>query len=345
MLQFGVGAIFLALNAALIYISLGVSALDIPDSAGDVVQYAGAINLLVTALNSLLSLVTTFKMNRPHLEMVYQFLDLPEEQHDITTDTECSSKSLSIIEFENVSFQYPGQKQLTLKNVSLRFEQGKRYTIVGFNGAGKSTIIKLLCRLYQPTSGVIKLDGIDIAKIPYSDYIKNIGVLFQDYRLFSTSIQENIILTRQYDKDIFETAITDTGAVELLNKFPPDSILFKDYEEKGVHPSGGELQKIALARTLYTDAEVLVLDEPTAALDPISEFEVFRQFNAVSQKKTVIYTSHRMATCQFSDKVYVIHNGEVVQCGTHQELLYNEDGLYYELWNAQAQYYNINTTT
>ena len=217
---------------------------------------------------------------------------------------------------------------------------GTKTAIVGKNGAGKTTFIKLLCRLYEPTEGQILLNGIDIRYYDYKDYADLFAVVFQDFNLFSFSIAENVASNGSYDEARVIDCLNRAGFADRLAKLE-NGIKSNIYqqEEGGVEISGGEAQKIAIARALYKDAPLVILDEPTSALDPVSEYEIYKKFDEMVEDKTSIYISHRMSSCRFCDNILVFDDGQIVEHGTHDELV-EANGLYADLWNAQAQYYN-----
>ena len=250
------------------------------------------------------------------------------------------------IEFRNVSFAYPGTEKKVLDGVSLTVENGERLSIVGLNGAGKTTLIKLLCRLYDPTEGQILLDGTDIREYDYDRYTAQFSPVFQDFKLFGFTVGENIALKSADSMDEKDrTRVSDLLKQSGLEKFAEkldhgeDTKLFKYMDDDGIEPSGGEQQKIALARALYKDAPVIILDEPTAALDPVAEYEIYRQFNSLIQNKTAFYISHRLSSCRFCDHIAVFSEGRVAEYGTHDELVSIPGGIYAEMFEAQAQYY------
>ena len=247
----------------------------------------------------------------------------------------------STIEFVNVSFKYPKTDFWALKNVSFKFKIGERLAIVGMNGSGKTTLIKLLSRLYEPTEGVITLNGIDIKKYDYDEYQSIFSVVFQDFHIFAFSISDNVSCSLNGDKEKVVECLEQAGFGEKLKELPNgiETIITKLYDNDGIEISMGEKQKLAIARALYKDAPFVVLDEPTASLDPISEQEVYNKFNEMVKDKTAIYISHRLSSCRFCDKIAVLHEGKLVQVGNHDELVKDENSKYFELWNAQAQYY------
>ena len=322
---------------------------------GSIVQYIGALGMLSTGVQDMMFVLADNAVYCRHLKGLYEYLDIPnrKEEGTLTVDLDAVRKTGSLrdedekevsgyeIEFCNVSFRYPGAKEYSLRNLSLKFTLGKRLAIVGKNGSGKSTFIKLLCRLYDPTEGEIRLNGVDIREYDYEEYLRIFSVVFQDFKLFSFSLGQNVATAMEYDKEKAEQCLVKAGLSQRLESMPKglDTALYKDFESEGVEISGGEAQKVALARALYKDAPVVVLDEPTAALDPIAEAEVYTKFNELIGDKTAIYISHRLSSCKFCDEIAVFEEGAVVQRGNHEELLREKDGLYHELWAAQARYY------
>ena len=255
-----------------------------------------------------------------------------------------------------------GEFILEKKNISLKFRVGERLAVVGENGSGKTTFIKLLCRLYDPTEGVILLNGIDIRKYNYREYLSVFSVVFQDFQLLSVSLGENVAAGSRdgkgtlsfggrrlrhsgkeggYDRDRVLDCVRMAGLSRWLDAQPEglDTILYRDLDEKGVKISGGEAQKAAIARSLYHNAPFVILDEPTAALDPEAEYEIYTKFNEIVGDRTAVYISHRLSSCRFCDEIIVFGGGEILQKGSHEELLRDEEGKYVKLWNAQAQYY------
>lgn len=316
---------------------------------GSIVQYIGALGKLSTGVQDMMFVLADNAVYCRHLQGLYEYLDIPNRKEEgtlsVDVDAVCNGRAEVYgdfeIEFCNVSFRYPGAKEYSLRNLSLKFKLGKRLAIVGKNGSGKSTFIKLLCRLYDPTEGEIRLNGVDIREYDYEEYLRIFSVVFQDFKLFSFPLGQNVATAMEYDKEKAEQCLVKAGLSQRLESMPKglDTALYKDFESEGVEISGGEAQKVALARALYKDAPVVVLDEPTAALDPIAEAEIYTKFNELVGKKTAIYISHRLSSCKFCDEIAVFEDGTVVQRGRHEELLKETDGLYHALWTAQAQYY------
>ena len=238
-----------------------------------------------------------------------------------------------------MSFHYTGSETPVLKHIHCKIDANKKTAVVGKNGAGKSTFIKLLCGLYQPTEGWITLNGTDIHKYDPGAYLKLFGVVFQDFELFAFSVGENIAASDSLEEERVWDCLRKAGADRAVEQMPKklQTILSADNEE-GSGVSGGEKQKLAIARALYKDAAIMILDEPTAALDPLSEYEIYRQFDAMVKDKTSIFITHRMSSCRFCDDIIVFDSGEIVERGSHEALL-KEKKLYAQLWNAQAKYY------
>lgn len=309
---------------------------------GSVTQYVGAVTALSASVSRLLSTFGHMQTNAGFLKTAYTFLDIPNSMYQGSLTTEKRSDRQYEVEFRDVSFKYPGSDVWALRHVNMKFKVGRRLAIVGENGSGKTTFIKLLCRLYDPQEGQILLNGIDIRKYRYDDYMNIFSVVFQDFKLICQPLGANVAGSMTYDRDRVQRALTDAGFGDRLATMEKglDTMLYKDLTEDGVDVSGGEAQKIAIARALYKDAPFIILDEPTAALDPIAEAEIYAKFNEIAGDKTAIYISHRLSSCKFCDEIAVFHEGRVIQQGTHEELVADEGGKYHALWHAQAQYYN-----
>ena len=309
---------------------------------GDYMLYVATITKLITGVSSLINLIGSLVYNNQFLKLLFDYYDLPDDRYLGTLPIEKRSDNEYEIEFKNVSFKYPKTDFWALKNVSFKFKIGERLAIVGMNGSGKTTLIKLLSRLYEPTEGVITLNGIDIKKYDYDEYQSIFSVVFQDFHIFAFSISDNVSCSLNGDKEKVVECLKQAGFGEKLKELPKgiDTIISKNYDNDGIELSMGEKQKLAIARALYKDAPFVVLDEPTASLDPISEQEVYNKFNEMVKDKTAIYISHRLSSCRFCDKIAVLHEGRLVQVGNHDELVEDENSKYFELWNAQAQYYN-----
>jgi ATP-binding cassette subfamily B protein len=332
-----------AINAAIgaaAYIVIGLRALAGAFTIGQVTQYVGAVTSFVNAVGGIASMLTEFAVNTKYLIMLFEFLDLPDVKYRGTLTTEKRSDFEYEIEFKNVSFRYPDTEKFVLKNLNLKLRVGHKLAVVGRNGSGKSTMIKLLCRLYDPTEGEITLNGIDIRKYDYREYFDLFAAVFQDFKLTAFSLGQNVAAAKNYDAERVTRLLSTVGFGE---KYELETPLYKEYDENGVEISGGEAQKIALARALYRDAPVIILDEPTAALDPLAESEIYSHFDTIVGERTAIYISHRLSSCRFCDDIAVFDDGRLVQRGSHDDLLSCENGKYRELWHAQAQYYELDS--
>jgi len=334
-------ATFSYVLTAIVYVFVCLKALGGAFGVGSVTQYVGAITALSGGLVLLIRTLGTFYNNAPFLRTLFAFLDVPNNMYRGDLTIEKRSDKQYDIEFRNVSFRYAGSETYALQNVSLRFTVGERLAVVGMNGSGKTTFIKLLCRLYDPTEGEILLNGIDIRKYDYREYMSIFSVVFQDFHLFGFNLGQNVAASMDYDAQKAAACLNDTGFGERLAEWPQglETNIYKDFDDDGVDVSGGEAQKIALSRALYKDAAFIILDEPTAALDPIAEFEIYSRMNEIVGDKTAVFISHRLSSCRFCQNIAVFHEGRLVQRGGHDSLVADESGKYYELWHAQAQYY------
>ena len=308
---------------------------------GSVVQYVSVLTRLGDGIRDLMFMVSDNELYCAHLKKMYDYLDIPNHMYQGSLTVEKREDNEYYIEFRNVSFKYPRTENYVLRNVNLKFKIGEKLAVVGMNGSGKTTFIKLLCRLYDPTEGEILLNNVDIRKYDYKEYMSIFSVVFQDFKLFSFGLGQNVSASFHYNEELAKRCLEKAGFYERLQSMKKglETSIYKDLDEEGVEISGGEAQKIALARALYKNAPFIILDEPTAALDPIAEYEVYSKFNEIVQDKKAIYISHRLSSCRFCDVIAVFDGGQIVQRGVHDRLLQDTHGKYYELWNAQAQYY------
>lgn len=337
----GIDGLISSLLGGLVYIFVGLKAIIGTISVGSIVQYTGSIHQFMAGSTRMLSSINSIINNNQYLQLYLDFLNIEGEKYKGTLPIEKRDDNEYEVEFKNVSFKYPGTEKYVLKNISMKLNIGQRLAIVGMNGSGKTTFIKLLSRLYDPNEGEILLNGINIKKYDYDEYLNLFSIVFQDFKLFSFSLGQNVASSVDYSEDLVVDSLEKAGLNERLNKMPKgiETPLYKNFDEDGVEISGGEAQKIGLARALYRDSPIIILDEPTAALDPIAEFEIYSKFNEIVGTKTAFYISHRLSSCRFCDEIAVFHEGKIIQKGKHDDLLVDIDGKYYELWNSQAQYY------
>lgn len=308
-------------------------------SVGDFTMYLGAVTAFSKALSSVMESLAEIRLYDGYYEELDTYLNLPQTLR--ISGNQKVSPGTHRLEFREVGFRYPGQQEWALRNVNITLHPGERLAVVGENGAGKTTFVKLLCRLYDPTEGQILLDGMDIREYDYDSYLSLFGTVLQDYQLFSVSLRDNVALALPSDDCRVEKVLRQVGLGDKLNRLPKGihTHVTRLFEEDGFEPSGGEGQKIALARALYRDAPIMVLDEPAAALDPRAEYELYRQFDGLVQDKTAVYISHRLSSARFCHQIAVFSKGQLAEYGTHQMLL-AQKGLYAELFGLQAQYYN-----
>ncbi len=262
------------------YVYVGLKVICRLISLGNVMKYVAAITRMSDSLGSMMESYNALQIKGKYTSYYYDFLNIKNEKYEGTLPLEKRDDNEYLLEFKDVSFHYPNQKEMVLSHVSMKFTIGEKMAIVGPNGAGKSTFIKLLCRLYDPTEGEILLNGIDIKLYDYEEYMKIFSIVFQDYQLFSFPLAENVAASIEYDSEKVKRSLIEAGFEKQLKKFK-DGIYANLYQmkEKGIEISGREAQKIALARALYKDAAVVILDEPTSALDPVSEFEIYKHFD------------------------------------------------------------------
>ena len=308
---------------------------------GMVTQYTASTMRVFSGIGMLIEFYGDIKNNAAYLKLDFQLIDMKSSLQKGTRKVEPPRKESGGIEFKNVSFKYPGTDDYVLKNVSIRFRPGSRLAAVGMNGSGKTTFIKLLCRLYDPTEGEILYNGVNIKEYDYSEYMRMFAVVFQDFYITKFKLGENVSSGPITDREKVEKCLESAGFADKLAEYEKgiDTYMGKIYDPDGVECSGGEAQKIAIARSLYKDAPFIILDEPTASLDPIAEADIYSKFNDSAKGKSAIYISHRLSSCKFCDEIAVFHEGQIIQHGSHDELLSEEDGKYRQLWYAQAQYY------
>lgn len=302
------------------------------------IRYTGSFMQVIAGVTAIAGTFGRSAQIVPNLEY---FFRIANTESSMTYGDKTVDLSEVEIEFKNVYFRYPSAKSDTLKNISLKINKGERLAVVGRNGSGKTTFIKLLCRLYDADKGTILVNGVDIRELSAECCRKLFSVVFQDFKLFSLSAADNLTAGEEPDTVRLKQCLAEADVLERIERMAQkeNTVLYKDITRDGVEVSGGEAQKLALARALYKDAPIVVLDEPTAALDPVAEHQIYQQFNNFVEGKTAIYISHRLSSCRFCDKIAVFKKGELVEHGTHEHLLQNADGEYKKLWDAQAKYY------
>lgn len=305
-----------------------------------IIQLSNALSQMVLELPQMIQQFMMMISDPEHLKEYYAFMDLPDEEMVGSLPVEKRLDNDYQLSVNNLSFAYPDATEQVLNNIDETFEAGKKYAIVGENGSGKTTFIKLLTRLYEPTEGEIQLNKIDAKKYDLREYFNLFGVVFQDFRLLGFNIGQNVSVEPSFDTNQVMGNLDDVDLGDFIKELPNQltTYLGTEFNDSGVNLSGGQEQKIALARALYKDAPVMILDEPTAALDPLTEYEIYQKFDQIVQDKTAFYISHRLSSTKLCDEVLVFDQGEIVQRGSHEELV-EQPGKYQDLWTAQAQYY------
>ena len=333
---------FVAILGALvgfgIYLFIGVKGLYGLFGIGSLVLYCGSFMQII---NGIMKMAVTFGKTEEMVPLVNYYFDIMNTEDEMTYGAEKLDLTDKFeIEFKDVSFKYPNAENYSLRNINIKINDGEHLAVVGRNGSGKTTFIKLMCRLYDATEGEILINGINIKAYTKESIISLYSVVFQDFKIFSTTLAQNVSACKDYDSDKLFDVLDKANVKDRVLKMEDkeNAYLYKDLHKSGAEISGGEAQKLALARALYKDAAVVILDEPTAALDPIAENDIYSRFNSFVQNKTAIYISHRLSSCVFCNRIAVFDQAELVETGTHSELL-NSGGKYAELWNAQAQYY------
>ena len=320
----------------LAYIYIGYNSFTHVISVGDVVVYSGAIAQLFAGIIQNIEAITNLKGNEKFLGQYLKFLELSEtEQHKGHT---INQEWVDIV-FEHVYFKHPNGNAWILENVCFHISNREHVAMVGLNGSGKTTCVRLLLRLYRPDSGKILLNGKDIWEYNLDEYWKFMSVVFQDFKLFSFSLKQNLLGNKEENDTIWQV-LHEMGMKEKIENMYEgiESCIYKEYDGKGVMISGGEAQKIAVSKALYKNTPMFIMDEPTAALDPLSESQLYEKVNTMMKNKTILYISHRLSSCCFCDKIIVWKDGRIVEMGTHSELL-EENGEYRRLWDAQSEYY------
>lgn len=327
-----------ALRDGISYFYIGFLAVTKAITVGDFSMCVSAAGTLYWSLYGIVDGVQSVAQKCAYAHRYIEFLQFPAA---MKKGTKTVKQGEHTIEFRHVSFKYPRTEKLVLNDINLTIKSGEHLSIVGLNGAGKTTFIKLLCRLYDVTSGEILVDGMNIKEYSDEEYRKLFAVVFQDFELFAFSLRENIAFGERADESEIERVLKLAGLWEDVQKLPNglDTMIYKSFDENGTDLSGGQRQKTAIARALYRNAPVVILDEPTAALDPVAEYEVYRQFNSLVGGKTAVYISHRLSSCKFCDRIVVFADDTIKESGTHDELAATDDGIYAKMFAEQAKYY------
>ena len=311
---------------------------------GNYSLYTGALNSITTGLNSLISSTSTIYEGTLFIDNLIVFM---EEEPTILTITEKREEVKRHIpheiEFKHLSFKYPGTNRYVIKDLNVTIKAGDTVALVGVNGAGKTTLIKLITRLYDPTEGEILLDGKNLKDYDPEELYKIFGIIFQDFGKYAVTVSENIAfgeIEMEIDEDRVKNAAEQSNATEFISRLPKeyDTPLMRYFEEDGIELSIGQWQKLSVARAFYSDSDILILDEPTASLDAIAEQEIYDQFDALRKDKTTIFVSHRLSSATTADVIFVLEHGELVECGSHSELMKN-NGIYHKLFTTQAGRY------
>lgn len=335
--------IIMAVQSGIVLWILAIRYIDGDITIADFTLYFTAVTTLTVTLNNISEKIGSYKqqmLNFLDYNKLSSFINKTTETTNLFEDIDFNKFDNINIKFKNVSFKYPSTENYVLKNINCTINDHEKLVIVGLNGAGKSTLIKLLCKFYKPTEGEIYINDINIWDIPNNLYNKIIGAVFQDYANLSFTLKENVSFSEESDMELVENIIADVGLNEVIdgleNKY--DTYLYKNYDSSGIELSGGESQKLAIARAMYKEPSLLILDEPTASLDPKAENEIYTKFYNISKDKTTIYISHRLAASTIADNIMVLNEGEIIEYGSHKELM-SKDGFYASMYKKQREAY------
>lgn len=333
----------LGVNAFILYRYLVTHAY----SLGVMTTIMNASNGLNGCLSEVINLSNDIAENGAFIENYRKFVEYVPKMRDREDAIEVENTEHELV-LNNVSFSYPGSDRKILTDISMTIKPGEKIALVGHNGAGKSTLVKLLLRLYDPTEGSIFMDGRNINDIKIMGYRRQFGTIFQDFKVYAASVAENVLLRKistdkdeqKKDKDKVKTALIQSGVWSRIEKLPHglDTILTKEFDQDGALLSGGEAQKLAVARVFAEDNHIAILDEPSSALDPISEYKLFESMMEACEGKTVIFVSHRLSSATLADKIYLLEQGQIKEAGSHHELM-QKKGTYYDMFSKQAENY------
>ena len=315
-------------------------------SIGNFVLYFGAIAGFSTWLSAIVKSIN--ELNRVHLETIdlREFLEMEDKMNRGTGVELPKEYELPCdIELRNVFYKYPEAEDYTIRNINLHIRKGEKLALVGINGAGKTTLVKLICGLYAPTKGEIYINGKNSTLYNRDEYYKLFSIVFQDIYLLPMSIEENIAsqLEEDIDEERMDKVLNMSGLMEKVKSLEKGkkTLMLKSVYDDAIDLSGGEKQKLALAAALYKDGPIIILDEPTAALDPIAENEIYQKYNELTKEKTSIFISHRLSSTRFCDRIIFLKDGEIIEEGNHNSLM-NKGGIYKEMYDMQAHYYKDN---
>ncbi len=340
--------ILMTLEQVFLYAFLAIQMLYYNMTFADFTMSLSALNTISSQFGNFINCIINLYANSKYIDDYRNFMSIENKIAIENYGISCNDikETDKIYTFKNVSFKYPTSNDYVLKNVNLTFEKNKLYVIVGKNGVGKSTLCKLLCRLYDVSSGELYFNDKNLKEIEYRSYRNNIGIVFQNYKYYEMSIAENVALDEYKNTDEIRKRIIDclskAGLLEKINSLPKgiDTNLGTSFDENGILLSGGETQKLALARVLFKNSPIVILDEPSSALDPLSESELLDTFVKALKDKTIFYVSHRLSVVSQADKILFLQNNAVSGFDTHENLL-KTNSSYYEMYYAQAKYYNL----
>lgn len=337
-LQYGLFAV----QTFSVYFILGIEVLKNHISMSEFSFCFGAVTNINTALTIIISAYSLINEKLLYAKDMNQLL---QEEAELSSGNIIAEwgKSEHYLQFKNVSFRYSSNQNNVLNNINITIRPGEKIAIVGENGAGKTTFIKLLLGLYTPTSGEIILNGKRVDAYQKQSYQELMSVVFQDFQLFSVPLLQNITMNKAVNPEKVDLIINQVGLERKINELPEgiDTTLYRVWEEHGVELSGGENQKCAIARACYQDSPILILDEPTAALDPVAEFEIYSVFDKITKNKTAIFISHRLSSVAFSTRILVMENAQIIEDGTKEELLQNGKR-FSEMYQKQSHFYTQN---
>ena len=338
-------AVISSVSSCIMYLVIAGMVFEGDIMIGDYQLYTGALMTVSGCVVSLIELSASIYEGTLFIDNLIAYIN---EEKTVVPSVKTPEKIMHgkphTIEFRNVSFAYPGSDRMVIKNVSLTLRPGETVVLVGLNGAGKTTFIKLLTRLYDPTEGEILLDGRNIKEYDIKELYGIFGIIFQDFGKYAVSVSENIKFGDVHRQNVDEEKVTDAArqanATDFISRLPDgyNTPLMRYFEENGIELSIGQWQKLAIARAFYSDSDILILDEPTASLDPMAEQEIFNQFDELRRDKMTIFVSHRLSSATIASKIVVLEYGELVEEGTHHELM-EKHGRYYELFSTQASRY------